>query len=236
MLRLFSLCILLSIALACPGENLCFRCDKINDKNFCRRCAYSLYSEEQNKCIEEITAIPYCFEYTGALDSPVCKNCEMGYNLNTDGECVPCKVSGCVMCLNSVDVCDVCADKQTVIDGKCSHKAECKQKNCELCDGLNEFCMRCENGYAKNKQNKCVEAPRDCVSLEDDGKTCKECSYEFYIGEEGDCIPSNIKLKKSWWFLYFIIIIFIVAVALGCFYWYKQRNQEQDAYEGYIQA
>ena len=181
----------------------CTRCiDNAFLKNNNCSCNPDSFSMDETwcfKCNDDKKGNPGCDETQGCDYYPDngqlnCKKCRDGYYEYTTGQCFSCfyEIPNCGKCHyekgNDKLICDECINDIYTVNEKGD---ECELNDCEeypeispgciICkDKLNEYkpnnkCQRCQYGYFKTKDEKCVY----CSSEQNGGLGCFNCGYEI---------------------------------------------------------
>lgn len=190
----------------CEGEK-CLKCESgygVDENGKCRKCA----DPDCNDCDENYKICTSCSFYCGKgpdldtssktygqcippkvenckkaehNDANICDECNSGFYLNDNKECVKCGVPHCSSC-SSQDQCSACESNYYIRAGECYNCPE----NCERCN-RNE-CISCANGFYKDSDNNCVSTGIDnCQEVE--SEKCTSCNSEYgYDSESNQCV------------------------------------------------
>lgn len=188
-----------------PCPNDCDHCPI--DPDSCVQCGNGKVLDANNNCVDycEDGSIPindkckecdivHCKECYSNLTQ--CKECELGYKLNSDLKCViDCpsntyeKDGQCINCVNCPECnssgCTVCVSPLVLNDGKCENQhcdvgkilvndvcVDCKTVDCALCPNPDE-CYNCVPPKVLNLDKQCVLVC-GVGEIEKDGK-CESC-------------------------------------------------------------
>lgn len=137
-----------------------------------------------NRCITGFILVNNsCLLFCGVDNCVICSNttmfacvqCEIGYQLTTDGvACVTCFIPFCIQC-NSNGGCDLCEGGLIYGNGQCTL---CQVNNCFTC-GFPNQCITCATGYSLNSyatslNDQCIICPKSCTNCTSNG-TCLSC-------------------------------------------------------------
>lgn len=184
LLSLATIALALSTITACPNQDpYCLRCFS----SVCIQCAGS-YINQNGVCVVPLqnSTIANCLSYAS---SNSCLECNLGYRLQSNGQCSP--VSNSTSCLgyDKNGECKFCPLGQLVYNNACSNDNKCNIQNCALCTyryGL-EICEYCYAGYTAYVQYdgsmKCIPQFPSLLNCRlakwNDTTSCAACNYGF---------------------------------------------------------
>ena len=176
------------------GDN----CKKCTNENFCLECneKYTVYPD--GKCYDNIENCKIGV-YSIDKQSPICKECDPYYYLNSENVCQICKTKvwyvSCEKCHENSG--DIICDKGSILTS-CSYAFlsgcnECLYKDSAL------RCTKCEeDSYSKyyiSSDGKCRSCQNDknrgnCQVCNDDiNAPCDSCYYKDYALKDDKCVP-----------------------------------------------
>jgi hypothetical protein len=103
---------------------------------------------------------------TSADETGECTECEDGYDLNINDECVPEKNDHC--------------NEYGYID----KNGNWSENNCL---GCTEVCRKCGIGYYLNKRYKCKKIPKNCAQVNLNNGKCIKCLQGYELNKNGKC-------------------------------------------------
>jgi hypothetical protein len=122
-----------------PSVKSCIKYDKNLN---CLKCDKNFYLENQIKCLEVTTLIPFCVYYEKVSGNVICKLCEDAYYVNASS-CSPRThhpIDNCSSYDSSTDKCSICKDKFGItVDGLICYALI---DNCEI-DNANATDLKC---------------------------------------------------------------------------------------------
>lgn len=226
---------------ACPDEKYCVSCPAAQpgQDRLCASCENSFLNVDKKICDTTITAkVDNCKSYSKVGDDLKCAVCEKGFYIDVaTNACTKCTVDNCAIC-NKEAMCFGCFNQMKLNrdQNTCDATAKCDVPNCDICISNNGVvtCAYCQNKFALSDpaQGACAAAPDNCFLLDDaDNKKCGYCNYGYYITADGTC---KSDVSSSWWWLWLILILAVLAV-IG-FIVYNQFQKNRDAQDIYNTA
>ena len=177
------------------GDKRCITTPNCYESIFgdCQKCnnGYYLYKKE-NKCIKQNESFTQCKE---TVDGKICDICDEGYYFDEDGKCI-----GIKNCLKGGknNICKKCNEGYFLSKNLQSCTQE---KNCFYGYQNLGICSKCiENYYIDYKDGKCKSNQennifRYCDMADYD--ICKQCIYEFYLGQDNKCSTSRYCVESN---------------------------------------
>ncbi|GAB1220071.1 hypothetical protein ENUP19_0047G0130 [Entamoeba nuttalli] len=186
-------------------------CSKCHDEH-CKSCnETNCFVCDENYVVNknECSPVTTCDYYSNG----VCYECpEKSFPIN--GECQPCKVTGCLKCTTATtcSVCDV-TNGYFLYENECkfvkgiitnSHIISCPSQfyllndNCISCSGRHciictaEICYNCQEGYVLNNAGECVPQPITCNANNSRCINCQEFEYLNYT----ECVECSSHCTK----------------------------------------
>ena len=173
----------------------CSKCSYINDTFNCLECQNENYyiSNLHNQC-------KYCY-LSGCkkcLNETFCEECEQGYALYPNGECIYYN-SGCKKTVFSKEkesgICLECKDDYTFYpNGTCIYSDNCKISTFSEIENR-PICKECKNGYALYPNGTCNDYEYSCknksYSIEESKGICFECDDGYYLDNKNKCQYCN---------------------------------------------
>ena len=216
----------------CPEDPYCMRCSEGGKCEFC----FDSVLNADGECRHVDKFIPHCFEYKGDPTQPACKECNLGYRLNSNGECIRCKDESCAECESTESFCSACFYGLIAKDGSCSsEKTELDQ--CMITINK-QTCNLCNKGYSVNREGLCAPGPENC-GYQIDEKNCLICLPGTHIDKDLKCIGTPFPIPdfvSSSKLIYFIIglALILIIVALAIVWKKSQTNRGPQLEEGMV--
>ena len=162
-----------------PCSANCQLCDTSN----CIQCDDGYYKYWDNnavgyRCEKCIIAVDHC-RLCVSTDADVdCTSCELGYFINSIGNCASCPAD-CDVCSDS-DNCQTCRAGYYTSDQKTCQACD---DNCATCSRESTHCTSCKDGFDINENNVCVACPSNCKHCK--GNICTECNEHYFSTDGG---------------------------------------------------
>ena len=193
-------------------DNDCIECtwQTQTDGRFCEICSDDVKNYKPDNCLcpthytkgdsEKCVKCPEnCFScgYNSENKNLKCYNCDDGYTLNSQGNCVSCgdDCEYCILDSNNNPICLYC--KYGVNPNENNNCLQCGN-NCESCikakDNTIE-CTKCYNGYGLKPDKTCEICPTTCKTCfwksEKEGFGCSSCYFSKILGKDDKCISCS---------------------------------------------
>ena len=174
----------------CKKHKLVDNCQEYHKtQDFCESCLSGFFKKE-SKCEPVNAPIKNCQTYS---DKSHCEKCFDGYYLKAK-ECHPGDIDNCGV-YHSEESCVLCKNGYYYEFEVChlySPKMFCKTYNL-----FRNECLSCYKGYAKDRENKCVQIQNCLLIVEDKG--CQVCESGFFLDSESKmCIERKNNTCKSY--------------------------------------
>ena len=229
---IISILLLSQFISACPDEKNCAHCKYFDHgQNFCGKCYNSVYSKNTHKC-ETNGSTLHCIEYT-EIGVPECIRCKFGFGLTNKKECIQCTKPNCAICNDDVSNCASYFDGTFgLVTGEegISTVENCKDPNCDVCDNLYGFCLKCKNSFSLNSTSFiCQTGLKGCEILNwQNGNKCNICESTHYLSKDGTCKLNsefNDYTNTSKYVGVFVAIVIVLIVLGVCYFLMKKKTQ-----------
>ncbi len=125
-----------------------------------------------------------------------CDWCEDGYEQD-DGNCYG-YPDNCdsINIDNGIVSCDECVLGYGLVDGICK---KCQASNCDWCNGDNNQCEECKDGYGFDRNGNCSPCEdKNCQYCWRSGnEKCSRCKDGYTMSDNGNCEPIQIEHCKD---------------------------------------
>ena len=191
---------------------------EVSGIEICSSCEMSYYNPSTNRCSTAIRSTTrYCDTYFAKSDGNVeCFDCQFGYykklNLKSGKiECLPCKVTNCVLCDSDGKLCYACNNSLIIsADKLICEKSNTGIKDCEVNEG--NKCIKCNKGFAITEDGlSCEKSIALCIQL-NENKECLLCENGSYLSDKGKCLQNHPMTVMS--VLFFLPPIMFVLLFL----------------------
>lgn len=185
-------------AVTVPGSCIPFVC---NVTGFCNGC----HGPGITHCDDAVSG--YYLDFNN-LATKYYKLCDLGFYLDTSGNCVACDPS-CIACTGAgVSKCSLCAEGYFSHYGKCTKNPNncniyggqtidfnnnqacipCSDPNCNTC-GLASQCKLCKNGYYPTTSGSCSPcSPNTIYCQQNSFGQSLQCKHGYFFGANTNCI------------------------------------------------
>ncbi|CAD8179449.1 unnamed protein product [Paramecium pentaurelia] len=130
----------------CGCKGNCETCTLKDSKQQCTSCKSKYYLKE-NECVES-----HCEDES---KDGKCKQCKIGYFINSINQCEECQTKNCKACINNI--CNICQQGYYLQDDICK---KCTDPSCLICEydqnDDQDQCKTCISGYSP-KETKCYK-------------------------------------------------------------------------------
>ncbi|KAL7716864.1 Protein serine/threonine kinase [Entamoeba marina] len=177
-------------------------------------CENGMFNNNEMFCVYCNETFPNC----GLCDKKKCCECEDGYQLTNEFQCVSnyCSDDNCEECLVGYqkDVNGKCIEASSVcltflngecikcIEGLILYNGGCVTNISHCTITTTTGCLRCSDGYYLNEEMQCSNCSTNCLTCLNTEDTCTSCDFLEMLTPSNECsgiesfLPHCIKLNK----------------------------------------
>lgn len=114
--------------------------------------------------------------------------CPEGYGLNSQGNCLKCRVPSCAECYNDPWKCEKCIEGFGIDENNCK---VCEKSNCGDCSTDFHTCKKCNNGYGLRDDGTCSYCSNGCAECGTDVNKCQKCKDGYGLDSNHACLQCS---------------------------------------------